>query len=106
MHCQSLRAACAGTKTTTAGFAEAGAWFDTAADIYAAEIGLLHIGPVGARIGIREGATSDVSRWCAEAAGALRVSAVAVVVSGGGIDPVSSSSITFSIGHPRPPGMS
>jgi hypothetical protein len=106
MRYQSLRAAGAGTETTTAGIAKAGAWFHTTADIYAAEIGLLHIGPAGTRIGIRESATSDIRGWCALAPSALRVSAVAVMVSGGRIDPVSPSSTTFAIRHLRPPGMS
>jgi hypothetical protein len=106
MDCLSLRAAGAGAKSPAAGLTEAGAWFDTPAGIYAAEIGLLHIGPAGTRIGVREGTTSDVSRWCAEAAGTFRFAAPTVLVAGGGIDPISSSSTAFAIGHPRPPGMS
>lgn len=106
MNCQSLRAARPRAETAATGIAEASAWFDTPADIYAAEIGLLHIGSVGTRIGIREGATSDVSWWCAEATGTFRVAAVAVLVASGGIDPINSSSSAFAIGHLRPPGMS
>ena len=105
VRCQSLRAAGAGAETAATGLAEASAWFDTPADIYAAEIGLLHIGPAGTRIGIREGATSDVTRWRAEATGTFGFVAATVLVTGGGIDPISSSITTFVIGHPRPPGM-
>jgi hypothetical protein len=106
MDCLSLHTAGAGAKSSAAGLTEAGAWFDTPAGIYAAEIGLLHIGSVGTRIGIREGTTSDVSRCCAEAAGTCRFAAATVVVTGGGIDPISFSSTAFAIGHLRPPGMS
>ena len=42
---------------------------------------------------------------CAEAPSAFRVSAVAVVVSGGGVDPISSGP-TIAIGHLQPPGIS
>jgi hypothetical protein len=104
-NCWSLCAACARAKTTTTGLAETGAWFASTSDVYAADIGLFHIRPAGAWISIREGATSDIRGRCAQAPGALCGSAVAVVVSGGGIDPVSSSSTTFAIRHLQPPGM-
>jgi hypothetical protein len=106
MNCQSLRAACARAETAAAGIAEAGARFATAADVYATEIGLLHAGPAGARIGIREVTTPDICGRCAQAPSAFRISAAAAVVSSGGIDPVSSSSTTFAIGHLQPPDMS
>ena len=61
---QLLRAPCARAETTAAGLAEAGAWFATAPDVYATEIGLLNTGSAGTRIGIREGTTSDVL-WAA-----------------------------------------
>jgi hypothetical protein len=99
VNCESLGAACARAKTTAAGLAETGAGFASTSEIYAAEIRLLRIGPAGARIGIREGTTSDIRGRCAQAPGAFRVSAVAVVVSGGRIDPISSSSTTFAIRH-------
>jgi hypothetical protein len=105
MSCQSLCAACAGAETAAAGIAEAGAWFATAPNVYATEVGLLHTRPAGARIGIREGATSDIGGRCAQAPCAFHVSAVAVAVSGGRIDPVGSSSTTFAISHLQPPDM-
>jgi hypothetical protein len=106
MNCQLLRAAGACAKTAAAGLPETGAWFATAPDVYATEIGLLDTGTAGARIGIREGATPDIRGRCAQAPSALRVSAVAVAVSGSRIDPISSPSTPIAIGHSRPPGMS
>jgi hypothetical protein len=105
MSCQSLRAACARAETTATSIAKAGARFATAPDVYAAEIRLLHTGPAGARIGIREVTTPDIPGRCAQTPSAFLISAVGVVVSGSGIDPVSSSSTTFAIGHLQPPGM-
>jgi hypothetical protein len=105
VNCRLLRAACARAETSAAGIAEAGAWFATAPDVYAAEIGLLHTGTASARIGIREVTTPDIRGRCAQAPGAFRISAVGVVVSSGRIDPVRSSSTTFAIGHLQPPGM-
>jgi hypothetical protein len=103
--CQSLRAACARAETAPTGLAKTGAWLATASDVYAADIGLLHTGPAGGRIGIRKGTTSDIRGRRAQAPGTFRVSAVAVVVSGGRVDPVSSSGSTLAIGHLQPPGM-
>jgi hypothetical protein len=106
MNCQALRAACVRAETTAAGLAETGAWLATTADINATEIRLLHTGPAGTRIGIREVTPSDIRGRCAQAPSTFRVSAVAVLVAGGGIDPISSSSTAFAVGHVRPPGMS
>jgi hypothetical protein len=106
MNCQALRAACIRAETTAAGLTETGAWLATAPDINATEIRLLHTGPTGTRIGIREVTTSDIRGRCAEASSAFRVFAVAVLGTGGGIDPISSSSTAFAVGHVRPPGMS
>jgi hypothetical protein len=103
--CQSLRAACARAETAPTGLAKTGAWLATASDVYAADIGLLQTGPAGARIGIREVTTPDVCGRRAQAPSAFRISAVAVVISGGGIDPVNSSGSTLAIGHLQPPGM-
>jgi hypothetical protein len=105
MSCQSLRTACARTETDPTSIAKAGARFATAPDVYAADIGLLHTGTAGARIGIREVSTPDVCGRCAQAPSAFRISAVAVVISGGCIDPVNSSGSTLAIGHLQPPGM-
>jgi hypothetical protein len=102
---QSLRAPCAGAETTAAGVAETGSWFATAPDVYAAEIRLLDTGPGGARIGVREVTTADVPGSCAEASGAFRFPASAVLLSGGRIDPICSPAPAIAIGHPRPPGM-
>jgi hypothetical protein len=102
---QSLRAPYAGAETTAAGVAETGSWFATAPDVYAAEIRLLDTGPGGARIGVREVTTADVPGSCAEASGAFRFPASAVLLSGGRIDPISSPAPAIAIGHPRPPAM-
>jgi hypothetical protein len=103
---QLLRARCAGAEPAPAGIAEAGAWFAIAPDVKATEIGLLHTSPAGARIGIREVTTSDVCGRCAQSPSAFRVSATAVVVCGGRIDPISAAGATIAIGHLRPPGIS
>jgi hypothetical protein len=100
---EQLRASCAGAETVPASIAEAGAWFAITSDVKATEIGLLHTGPAGARIGIREVTTSDVFGLCAPAASSFRVSLTAVVVSGGRIDPVSPMGATIAIGHLRSP---
>jgi len=103
---QPLCAARTRAETTAAGLAEAGAWFAGAADVDATEIGLLNTGPAGTGIGIGEGATSNVGGWCAEAARAFRFAATTpIVVTGGSIDPISSSGLAIAIGHLRPPGM-
>jgi hypothetical protein len=103
---QSLRAARACVKATAAGLAQTGARFAIAPDVDATEIRLPYTGRTRIGIGIRGVVASDVSRWCAEAAGTLGFAASTVVVTGGGIDPISSSSTAFAVGHLRPPGMS
>jgi hypothetical protein len=97
--------ACARAETAPTSIAKAGARFAITPDVDAAEVGLLHASPAGARIGIREVTTPDIRGRCAQAAGAFRIFAIVVVVSGGGIDPVSSSRSTLAIGHLQPPGM-
>jgi hypothetical protein len=104
--CQRLGAPCARAETAAAGLAETGAWFATATDVHATEIGLLHTGPAGTRIGIREIGTSDIRGWCAQAPSAFRFSAVAIVISGGSVDPISSPGPVIPIGHVWPPGIS
>jgi hypothetical protein len=105
-NCQSLCAACARAKTTAAGLPEARAWFATAPNVNATEIGLPDTGRVRTGIGIRGITTSEVRGWCAQAAGTFRFTATRILVTGGGIDPISSSSTTFAISHLQPPGMS
>jgi hypothetical protein len=101
-----LRAPCAGAETASAGIAEAGAWFAITPDVKATEVRLLDTGPAGARIGIREVTTPDICGRCAQAPGVFHVSATAVVVSGGRIDPISPAGATIAIGHLRPPAIS
>ena len=100
---QLLPAPSAGAETTAACIAETGAWFATAPDVYAAEIGLFDTAPAGTRIGIREGTTSDIAGRCAQAPGAFRFSATVIVLSGGSIDPISSPAPVIAIRHLLPP---
>jgi hypothetical protein len=103
---QLLRALRAGAETASAGIAEAGAWFAIVPDVKATEIGLLDTGPFGARIGIRKVTTSNVCGPSAQSPSVFRVSATAVVVCGGTVDPISAPGATIAIGHLQPPGLS
>src|SRR5688500_14608880 len=87
---QPLRAPSARAQTAAAGQAETSAWCATAADIYAAKIGLRDRGRAGIGIGIRGVTASDVGGRGTEAPSAFRFATTAILITGGGIGPISS----------------